>query len=61
VIGGTGAQPARFLAEPKRERQKMPLLLYFPLIIWMGMTEVMQQQMQAVATIKPRAPYSPLS
>ena len=39
----------------------MPLLLYFPLIIWMGMTEVMQQQMQAVATIKPRAPYSPLS
>jgi len=39
----------------------MPLLLYFPLIIWMGMAEVMQQQMQAVATIRPRAPHSPLS
>ena len=36
----------------------MPLLLYFPLIVWMGMVDVAQQQMHATVAIKPRAPHS---
>jgi hypothetical protein len=32
----------------------MPLLLYFPLIIWMGMLEAMQDEMRAPATVKVR-------
>jgi hypothetical protein len=43
---------ARFLAEPKREANKMPLLLYFPLIVWMGMAEILQQEMQAPVRAK---------
>jgi hypothetical protein len=43
---------ARFLAEPKREANKMPLLFYFPLIVWMGMAEILQQEMQAPVRAK---------
>jgi hypothetical protein len=32
----------------------MPLLFYFPLIIWMGMLDVAQQEMRA-APVKVRA------
>ena len=32
----------------------MPLLLYFPLIIWLGMLEAMKDDMRAPATIKTR-------
>jgi hypothetical protein len=32
----------------------MPLLLYFPLIIWMGMLVAMQDEMRAPATVKVR-------
>jgi hypothetical protein len=34
----------------------MPLLFYYPLIIWMGMIEVMRDQMGAPATVKVRRP-----
>ena len=34
----------------------MPLLFYFPLIVWMGMAEIMQDQMCAPAKIKTREP-----
>ena len=32
----------------------MPLLFYFPLIIWMGMLEAMQAEMRVPATDKTR-------
>ena len=32
----------------------MPLLFYFPLIVWMGMLEVMQDEMRAPATVNAR-------
>jgi hypothetical protein len=32
----------------------MPLLLYFPLIVWMGMMESVQQEMHARAMVKAR-------
>ena len=44
----------RFLSEPQREKQNMPLLVYFPLIIWLGMLEAMKDDMRAPATIKER-------
>jgi hypothetical protein len=43
-----------YVVEPKGEKQKMPLLFYFPLIIWMGMLEAMQDEMRVPATAKPR-------
>jgi hypothetical protein len=42
------------VVEPQREKQKMPLLFYFPLIVWMGMLEAMQDEMRVPATAKPR-------
>jgi hypothetical protein len=35
-----------YVVEPQREKQKMPLLFYFPLIIWMGMLEAMQDELR---------------
>ena len=32
----------------------MPLLFYFPLIVWMGMLEIMQDEMRVPAKIKAR-------
>ena len=32
----------------------MPLLFYFPLIVWMGMMEVMQQEMHAPVAVSAR-------
>ena len=32
----------------------MPLLFYFPLIVWMGMLEAMQDEMRVPATTKAR-------
>ena len=42
------------VVEPQREKQKMPLLFYFPLIVWMGMLEAMQDEMRVPVTAKPR-------
>jgi hypothetical protein len=38
--------------ETEREASKMPLLLYFPLIVWMGMMEIVQQEMQAPVNVR---------
>jgi hypothetical protein len=34
----------------------MPLLFYFPLIIWMGMLEAVQDEMRVPATVRVRRP-----
>ena len=47
MIGGTGVGFLAFMfVEPKREIQKMPLLFYLPLIVWMGMLGAMQDEMR---------------
>src|SRR6516225_8979469 len=33
------------LVEPNARHKKMPLLFYFPLIVWMGMLELAQDEM----------------
>ena len=38
----------------------MPLLFYFPYIIWMGMMQIVQDEMRVPAKIKPRPPMSQL-
>ena len=45
---------SRSCLEPQREIQKMPLLFYFPLIIWMGMLGAMQDEMRMPVTAKAR-------
>jgi hypothetical protein len=37
----------RVSCSDRNARQKMPLLLYLPIIVWMGMVELMQQEMRA--------------
>jgi len=34
----------------------MPLLFYFPYIIWMGMMQIAQDEMRVPVKIKPRPP-----
>jgi hypothetical protein len=36
----------------EREAQEMPLLFYFPLIIWMGMVEIVQEEMRVPARVR---------
>jgi len=46
---------ANRVAFPNRNaRKKMPLLFYFPLIIWMGVLEAMQDEMRVPAAAKAR-------
>jgi len=44
---------------PSNQREagnKMPLLFYFPYIIWMGMMQIAQDEMRVPVKIKPRPP-----
>lgn len=34
----------------------MPLLLYFPLIVWMSMVQIVQQEMHAPVKVKAQSP-----
>ena len=36
--------------------KKMPLLFYFPFIVWMGMMEIAQDEMRAPVRIKAQTP-----
>jgi hypothetical protein len=35
---------------------KMPLLFYFPFIVWMGLMEVVQDEMRIPVKVKARTP-----
>jgi len=35
---------------------KMPLLFYFPFIVWMGLMEVVQDEMRIPVKVKARPP-----
>ena len=55
VIDGTGIRFLAFVFSNRNARyKKMPLLFYFPLIIWMGMLEAMQDEMRIPAAAKAR-------
>jgi hypothetical protein len=34
----------------------MPLLFYFPLIVWMGMMEIVQQEVHTPVKVKAQSP-----
>jgi hypothetical protein len=55
VIAGTAAKPLALPLRTEREVQ-MPLLFYFPLIIWMGMVEIMQDELRVPAKAKVGTP-----
>jgi hypothetical protein len=56
VIAGTVAEPFAFFVRTETRGEKMPLLFYFPLIVWMGMMEVVQQEVRAPVKIKAQPP-----
>jgi len=56
VIVGTVAESTALLPRTGREAQKMPLLFYFPLIIWMGMMEIAQDEMRAPVNVRTPTP-----
>ena len=52
-----GCKAARVSLSDQREAgNKMPLLFYFPYIIWMGMMQIVQDEMRAPVKIKARPP-----
>jgi hypothetical protein len=44
----------RFLREPNAEQNKMPLFLYLPMIVWMGMVDAARADMRPVPVKAPR-------
>jgi len=50
------AESTALLPRTGREAQKMPLLFYFPLIIWMGMMEIAQDEMRAPVNVRTPTP-----
>jgi len=57
VNGWNYCKAARVGLSNQREAgNKMPLLFYFPYIIWMGMMQVVQDEMRVPVKIKARPP-----
>ena len=53
VIGGTGSGFLAFILSNRNARyKKMPLLFYFPLIVWMGMLGALQDQLRSPAPVE---------
>jgi hypothetical protein len=49
---GTAARPSALPFRTATRDIKMPLLFYFPLIIWMGVLGAMQDEMRVPAKVK---------
>ena len=47
---------SRCLFEPNARHKKMPLLFYFPFIVWMGMVKVVRDEMRV-----PQPAHDPIS
>jgi hypothetical protein len=52
VIAGTLRKTQTLLPRSEPEQQEMPLFFYFPLIVWMGMYSVAQDELRAPVKIK---------
>jgi hypothetical protein len=50
------AESTALLPRTGREAQKMPLLFYFPLIIWMGMMEIAHDELRVPVNVRTRTP-----
>jgi hypothetical protein len=46
----------RWDIEPTRGNKKMPLLFYFPFIVWLGLMEIAQDEMRVPVRFKTRTP-----
>jgi hypothetical protein len=46
---------SRCIFEPTRGTQKMPLLFYFPFIVWMGLMKIAQDEMRVPVRVKTRS------
>jgi hypothetical protein len=56
-LPGTAAKPAAFSCRTNaRQGNNMPLLFYFPYIVWMGMMQIVQDEMRVPVKIKARPP-----
>jgi hypothetical protein len=56
VIAGNCNKTVRVLLSNQREAaNNMPLLFYFPYIVWMGMMQIVQDEMRAPVKIKARS------
>jgi hypothetical protein len=56
VNAGTTAGPIALLVGTNARQPKMPLLFYFPFIVWMGMMEIVYDEMRVPVRIKAPAP-----
>jgi hypothetical protein len=57
VNAGNCSKTGRVLLSNQREAgNNMPLLFYFPYIVWMGMMQLVQDEMRAPVKIKARPP-----
>ena len=56
VIAGTSAGRLALAFRTDARYKKMPLLFYFPFIVWMGLLEVAQDEMRVPVTVKTRTP-----
>lgn len=53
---GNSCKTARVLMSNQREAGNMPLLFYFPYIVWMGMMQLVQDEMRVPVKVKARPP-----
>ena len=56
VIAGTSAGRLALAVRTDARYKKMPLLFYFPFIVWMGLMEVAQDEMRVPVRVKTRTP-----
>jgi hypothetical protein len=57
VNEGNCSKTARVLLSNQREAgNNMPLLFYFPYIVWMGMMQIVHDEMRVPVKIKARPP-----
>jgi hypothetical protein len=52
VIAGTSAELLALHPWTNAGHNKMPLLFYFPLITWMGLVEIVQEEMRIPVKVK---------
>ena len=57
MIAGNCSKTGRVLLSNQREAgNNMPLLFYFPYIVWMGMMQLVQDEMRVPVKIKAQPP-----
>jgi hypothetical protein len=52
VIAGTARALPALPLQTEREAKEMPLLLYFPFIVWMGMLEIAHDELRVPVKVE---------